>query len=229
MKFPSPWAIAMGGALSDMRNVDTIPERQEHRERPECRLIGYQERSAHYVKCLEHRMKAYQEEHRLLLHYANTFKKLYYYAYSDLTQVYENYDHPFPPGGFITSIGARVTGVSFFEAGFEIPEKEKRIYNTKFPKLRSRSIYWELNLRHIPPEKRIDFKITAVWYPPDFTTNRDRNITHTESYILPEWEYSYHVDRYGFNEFGKMAVGAYQINLYTADEEFVGQAQFEIV
>jgi hypothetical protein len=90
MKFPSPWSIAMSGALSDMRNADTIAELQEYAKSLECRLVAYQRQSAHYVKSLEHRVKVYEEEYAMLLHYANAFKKLYYEAYSDLTQTYEN-------------------------------------------------------------------------------------------------------------------------------------------
>jgi hypothetical protein len=95
-------------------------------------------------------------------------------------------------GGFIPSLNATVTSVRFFEGPdtSNIPPLAGRQYGTRFDRTRTRKIFWELNLSHPAPGRRIYYTLQTVWHSP---TDVDQNgIQQTSNpYIEGHWAQSY--------------------------------------
>jgi hypothetical protein len=201
MRFPPLYALArIGEAVSDLRNDETISH-------------------------LEYWLAKYQEEYVHLMQYTGKLKKQFIEVNEEASETY-GMDGYLPPEGIVVTLGARLTGINFFEAGSDLPAKENRVYTTAFSSAKTRHIWWELNMKHISVPNPIHFRITTHVYPP----NHQRVTFHTDSKILPEWEWSYHVGSCGA---GKIAVpegvpiGIYQIQFWIG-QEFVGCREIEI-
>lgn len=180
---------------------------------------GRAERSGH----VERRLDCTRQEYLVLLEYTEKLKRLYT-AVIEHAQTEHHIEYPLPPGGMATSLKARVTRLHFFEAGDEMTSQERRVYGSAFPKGETRSIYYELNLLHIPPGRRIDFDIEARW------TNSETGpfSSKLSSHILAGWEYSWHAAGVGWAEPGNWPVGDCAVSLFIGDE-YVVSGTFRIV
>jgi hypothetical protein len=58
----------------------------------------------------------------------------------------------------------QVTGLQFYESGYDGLPRDQRVYAERFASETSRYINWELNLEYPAPGLRVDFQITAVYY-----------------------------------------------------------------
>jgi hypothetical protein len=65
------------------------------------------------------------------------------------------------PTGSIPSIRATVTGLRFFESGFQAAPLDQRRYDHRFFADTARFIHWELNLAHPAPGRQTSFTIDA--------------------------------------------------------------------
>ncbi|GAG21237.1 unnamed protein product, partial [marine sediment metagenome] len=93
----------------------------------------------------------------------------------------------------LTSINADVVELKFFEAGSDAPPLSEREYDNSFESSEIRYIYWELDLAGPRSDKRLDFKIRAVWYSPD----GEGLLKHDHwAYREPEWTTSQHWKRH---------------------------------
>ncbi len=91
--------------------------------------------------------------------------------------------------------GVKVDEVKFFESGTDVPDVDKRTYQTVFSSSAARQVYYELNLSWGKISSRIDFDLDAVWYDP--AGNVIHRGTHP-SHVMPEWNGgSVHADNYG--------------------------------
>ena len=206
--FPPPWAMArLGEAFADQRSAGTI--------------AGWEQ----YAKNLEYWLAQYQEEYAHLLSYTDELKRLYA-SVTDHAFREHGQEYPIAPAGIITSLGARLTALNFFESGADLVSKENRVYSNVFSRANTRFVCWEINLKHIPPANRIDFQITSFWQAPKCPYS-DRPSIQLESYILPEWGYSHHAHGYGSNERGTFSEGIHIVELWIGDE-FIVVGQFEI-
>jgi hypothetical protein len=172
---------------------------------------------------LDHLLDLYKQEYTHLLKYTAELKELYAAVFANAHKEHR-IRYPMPPAGMIASLKARVAQLNFFEAGSDAPPKERRVYKRAFAKGSTRSVYCELNLRHIPPANKIDFDMDFLWHNAetgDFSSK-------STSYILPEWEYSWHTHRIGWDEPGKWPKGEYAVHLFVGDEYAVS-GSFEIV
>jgi|WetSurSiteA1Bulk_404760.scaffolds.fasta_scaffold29360_1 hypothetical protein len=171
---------------------------------------------------LSHHIEQYKQEYYYLMQYTDELKKLYTSVIAHAHN--ENKaEYPLPPIGIATSLKSRVTQLNFFEAGHEAPSKDQRSYKSAFAKLNTRSIYCELNLRHLFATQRIDFEIYFRWYHPELGHFSSKSSSH----ILPEWEYSWHAHGIGWNDPGNWTTGSYSVNLFIGDE-YVAYGTFNI-
>jgi hypothetical protein len=115
--------------------------------------------------------------------------------------------------------------VRFYEGGFDRVPYNQRIYNDRFAKSSTRAIYWELNLEHPDPGRRIDFAAEAVFYRPDGSvlTRRTHNLS-----IQSTWKTSYHSHGWGWREAGNWPLDTYRVELIV-DGRKVGSGTFEII
>ena len=111
----------------------------------------------------------------------------------------------------IPTLQARVTGIRFYEGGYDGIPYNQRVYNTSFPKSATRAIWWELNLEHPDPRRKIDFAIEAVFYRWD-GSEIARQINNTA--IQSTWTTSYHSLGWGWREAGNWAAGSYRVILF---------------
>jgi hypothetical protein len=94
--------------------------------------------------------------------------------------------------GFIPSLNATVTSVKFFEGPNtpNIPPRAGREYGVRFDRSRTRKIFWELNLSHPAPGRRIHYAIETLWHTPtDVNQNGPRQTSN--AYIERDWTHSY--------------------------------------
>lgn len=124
----------------------------------------------------------------------------------------------------IPAIQARVTSIQFFEGGYDGIPYNQRVYNISFPKSSTRAIWWELNLEHPDPGRRIDFAIEAVFYRWD-GTEIAQQVNNTA--VQMTWTTSFHSLGWGWKEAGNWAAGTYRVVLFV-DGKKVGDGIFTI-
>jgi hypothetical protein len=124
----------------------------------------------------------------------------------------------------IPSLQASVTGVRFYEGGYEEVPYGQRIYDTKFSSSYTRVIWWEINLAYPDPGRKIDFSVEAFIYRPDGTL-LNRQIQNY--FIQSPWTSTSHSMGFGGREPGTWIPGKYLVELFVTGEK-VGEATFEI-
>ncbi len=117
---------------------------------------------------------------------------------------------PSAPTIYIPSLKGVVTQLKIFEGGQGGVADDQRNYQNSFSSSSSRFIYWELNLSHPAPGRRLEFAIDEVWYGPD-GSEFARNTT--SSHILDTWSTSNHYSSWGWNEPGKWKPGTYRVDI----------------
>ena len=125
----------------------------------------------------------------------------------------------------LTSIGATVSSMRFFEAGLDIPDPPNRKYQTRFRLGSIRFIYWELNLRHPEINDLPDFAIVAIWYKSD-GVQEWRDTLHT--YIPARSPTSWHVQGWGIKDgFTQIPLGRHTVVLQVQGTELARES-FEV-
>jgi hypothetical protein len=100
----------------------------------------------------------------------------------------EIYERENPITTHISLLNAEVTGIYFFEGGYEGIEKNQRRYTNVFLSNETRYVYYELDLKFPTPYSRIDFDIDSVWHTPDNRIIRKKQ----NNYIESNWDNSNH-------------------------------------
>jgi len=100
-----------------------------------------------------------------------------------------------------------VTKLLIFESGLPFTQANQRDYRSMFNKSEVRNIVWELHLKYPLPGKKINYKITAIWWKPDGSVLKCKN---TESYIDADWTSSWVVDGLGDEDW---EIGTYTVEL----------------
>lgn len=124
----------------------------------------------------------------------------------------------------ISSIRAKVTGIRFFEGGYEGVAIGSRTFATRFARKKTRYVYWELGLESdyvvIGFEPR-HFAIEAVWFDP---YGQEVFRSTKKSYIQSEWKNSFHTSGYGWRDISSAnwSPGTYRVDLYLDDRKIAG-------
>jgi len=128
------------------------------------------------------------------------------------------------PATGIPSLQATVTGVKFYEAGYDGAPMERRTYGTRFPRSATRLIWWELNLAYPDPGRRIDFAVEAFYFRPDGTL-LNRHVDHY--FIQSPWTGTAHSAGFGGREPGTWSPGPYRVEFHVAGQK-VAEGSFEV-
>lgn len=123
---------------------------------------------------------------------------------------FESGDVP-PAKDYIPELKAEVTDIKFFEGGKSVVPLGQREYGEEFSRSDSRYIYWELNLRHPAPRRRLPFDIDAVWYSPE---GREFARQTLNTYMDAKWKSSKYTIGRGWMEPGKWKPGTYRVELF---------------
>jgi len=114
------------------------------------------------------------------------------------------------PVNYIPALNAAVDEVRFYGGGINGVPLRQRVYGEKFSKFGLMYMYWELNLSHPDPRRRIDFSIDAIWYKED-GSEFARQTLNTN--LQKSWTVSNHANGRGWREEGKWQPGTYTIVL----------------
>lgn len=145
------------------------------------------------------------------------------------------------PTGYIPSINAKVASLRFFENPLppHVVPRQQRVYSNRFVKSQVRRIFWELDLTHPAPGRRVDFIIESVWYSPTGLGQGQRQSMRAS--LQGDWTWSYWQD--GVRLIGKWKTvkptgemydweepwpsGNYRVDIYVAGT-MVASGSFEI-
>jgi hypothetical protein len=120
--------------------------------------------------------------------------------------------------------GAKVTGLRFYEGGFNAPSLDQRRYVTRFSSPQTRYVWFELGLEYPPPGRRIEFPIKAVWYRPDGSVLTRQTL---EGVVEADWNNSYHSQAWGAEQAGSWKPGEYRVEVFVEGQK-VANGSFEI-
>jgi hypothetical protein len=99
----------------------------------------------------------------------------------------------------------------FYASGEDIPDLDKRRYQTRFAKDSLAYLNWELNLSYGKAKKRMPFSVMAVYYH----ANGDEFARQTlETYADKDWENSYHNWGWGWDKPGEWPKDTFTVELY---------------
>ncbi len=123
------------------------------------------------------------------------------------------------------STGATVSNLQFFESDENIPPVNERKFTNSFLKSSSRSIFYQLSLSHTELSARVDITLKARYYKADGSLfgEFDHN-----TYMLPEWKTSWHVNGWGWQKPDNWQLGNYTVKLFYGTEE-IASGNFSIV
>lgn len=118
----------------------------------------------------------------------------------------------------------RVKSVRFFEGERSaVAFSKKRIYESRFARASTRTIYTEINLEHTRPGKNIYFPITLYF----LRNGKTIRIEEIEGRLEPDWTSSEQVIGAGDFSPGKWRPGTYEVEVYIRAEN-VAKGFFEI-
>lgn len=109
------------------------------------------------------------------------------------------------------AVSASVTGLNFYESGYDQPQKSDRSYATVFQGSDVRYLNWEINFDYVePPSSSVEFDLTARWYLPDGSTVPQS----FKAKIEAGWTNSYHNIGWGNAKYGvAFKPGVYRIEI----------------
>jgi tetratricopeptide (TPR) repeat protein len=131
------------------------------------------------------------------------------------------------PTGHIPSINAKVTSLRFFETPPppNVVPRARRVYSNRFSRSQVRRIFWELDLEHPAPGRRVNFVIDSMWYSPTSTGQGTR--LSMQASLQRDWTWSYW--HYGGEVIGKWKVIEPGGRVYSKEEPWpVGPYRVDI-
>ncbi|MDR4497108.1 MAG: tetratricopeptide repeat protein [Candidatus Scalindua sp.] len=123
------------------------------------------------------------------------------------------------------SFNPKAVSLRFFESGYNLPSREKRIYVNRFDKSKTRYVYWELELEFSAPGSRRNLVIEQLWYRPDGALLVNQQTTGIA--IEADWTRLYYSHSYGWRDTGNWPEGSYRVDLYVVGQK-VASGTFEI-
>jgi hypothetical protein len=124
----------------------------------------------------------------------------------------------------IPSLPADLTELRFFEAGYNQPARDERVYSRRFAAAEARYISYELNLEFPERDSEAVFEVEAVYYRPDGSVLSDFVANY---HLQPGWTTSWHAKGWGWDEPGNWSTGQYRVELYVEGQQIASDT-FEI-
>ena len=128
------------------------------------------------------------------------------------------------PLWYIASLNAKVTELRFFEAEYDIPPRNKRVYAKRFRAAESRYICWEIVLTHSRVPYSIANELRAVYYGDQGEFARQEiRITTNEG-----WTNSYYQNGFGNKTAGEFwKPGNYRVDIWVENQK-VASGTFDV-
>jgi hypothetical protein len=137
------------------------------------------------------------------------------------------------PDGYIPLLNGYVTTLQFYESGYNGLPLDQRVYDQRFARETTRYIWNELTLEYPAPGRRVDFKLTVIYYRDTGAGSWEELHRYpVDTYVEGDWTWSYYDSGYGFNDPGTWQVGLYLVEIYFeglgSDSQLIASKQFEI-
>lgn len=117
-----------------------------------------------------------------------------------------------------TSLNAKVTKVQFFEFGTDPPQSCGRKFRSRFDRLKTRYVYWQMTLKYPKGSSRVDFNVDVTWYHNDSSFANQTVRTQ----VLPGWRSSCQWGGWGSSDPAHWAVGSYSVVLSVGGRKIAG-------
>ena len=132
--------------------------------------------------------------------------------------------------GYIPALDGHIAEMNFYEsasAGYKALPRDDRVYRNVFPRRTTRYVNGELYLTFPLPDRRIDFRIEAVFYQSDGKVVARQTIG---AYVNEHWQRGsgYWVVSAGSGQSSRWRAGLYRVDLLV-DGELAASEEFEIV
>ena len=132
--------------------------------------------------------------------------------------------------GYIPALDGHVAEMKFYEstaAGYKAVPHDNRVYRKAFPRLTTRYVNGELLITFPTPDRRIDFKIEAVFSQSDGSVVARRTIN---AYVNENWRRGsgYWAFGTGSSQPSRWKAGLYHVDL-SVDGKLIASEEFEII
>ena len=111
----------------------------------------------------------------------------------------------------IPSLRAKVTGLRFYEAGFDNLPLDQRLYAGQFETAATRAIWWELGLTYPAPTTRKTFRLEIRWRRQDGSVLADEV---SDQQIETGWTSSFHAQGRGAQVPATWDRGTYSVQVF---------------
>lgn len=116
--------------------------------------------------------------------------------------------------------------IKTFEAGYDAPVKDNRVYNSTFDKSIARFIWCEITLDNKQYDISDQSYITKwKFFNPD---GSERGVVNGKWNIKKEWTTTWNEGAWGWDESGNWKPGTYKVVFYL-DDDYIAQTSFTIV
>jgi hypothetical protein len=124
----------------------------------------------------------------------------------------------------ISRLDPLVRALQFYESGYDGLPPEQRVYDQRFASETTRYINWELDLEYPAPGRRVDFKLTAIYFRDNGTGSWEEIHRHTvDTYVEGDRTWSSHGWGYGFGDPGNWEIGFYLVDIHFEGSGINGQ------
>lgn len=122
------------------------------------------------------------------------------------------------------SLNARLVRIRFFEGDrSKRALTDERLYETRFARAKTRTIYAEIHFEHPGPATKTYFPISLYFRQ----NGRTLRVEEFQARIEPNWTSSHHLVAAGHFEPGKWRAGDYEVDVYINSKK-TATAYFEI-
>jgi hypothetical protein len=133
----------------------------------------------------------------------------------------------------ISRLDPLVRALQFYESGYDGLPPDQRVYDQRFASETTRYINWELDIEYPAPGRRVDFKLTAIYFRDNRAGSWEEMHRHTvDAYAEGDWTESSYWWGYGFDDPGNWAIGFYLVDIYFEgsgiDGQLIASNRFEI-
>ena len=124
----------------------------------------------------------------------------------------------------VPSLGAKVTGLRFYEGGFDDVPLDQRAYAQRFASESTRAIWWELGLAYPAPRSQRNFRLDARWRRQDGSVLADQAV---DGRLEVGWTSSFHALGWGATTTATWEPGTYTLEL-AVDGKAVASGTFQV-
>jgi hypothetical protein len=131
------------------------------------------------------------------------------------------------PTGYLTSLKGRVNSLRFFDAGPPAPRAAQRRYSSQFPRATTRTIGWDIDVKHPASGRWLPVTFEAFWYRAERGSRRLVQRKVLQAAVPADWADTHFYDESDSTSPGSWQTATYRVELYVEGKK-VASGSFEI-